>query len=64
MGWKALVTSSVLGTEHDEKQLVVKMDDRMHSKFKDYGMQYEMNQRISSVPYKQKKLCVALSIPL
>lgn len=62
MGWKALVT--VRSTEHDEKQLVVKMDDRRHSKFKDYGMQHEINQRKSSVPYKDKKLCVALSIPL
>lgn len=64
MGWKALVTSSVLGTEHDEKQLAVQMDDRRRSKFKDYGMQHEINQRKSAVPYKDKKLCVALSIPL
>lgn len=41
MGWKALVTGSALNIEHGKKQLVVKMDDRRQSKFKDYGMQPE-----------------------
>lgn len=41
MGWKALATGSALDIEHGKKQLVVKMDDRRQSKFKDYGMQPE-----------------------
>lgn len=41
MGWKAQVTGSALNIEHGKKQLVVKMDDRRQSKFKDYGMQPE-----------------------
>lgn len=63
MGWKALIASSVLSTEH-KKKLVVKMDDRKHSKFKDYEMQHKSSQRKPAVPYKDKKLCVTLSIPL
>lgn len=40
MGWKALVASSVLGTEYGKKQLRVNMDDRRQSKFKLHGLQH------------------------